>query len=83
MLHCLTVTRNITLSLPDELVRKAKVMAAQQDTSVSAMVAALLERLVGDTVGYDELWADEEALMARGVLRVGELTWSRTDLHTR
>lgn len=83
MLHCLTVSRNITLSLPDELVRKAKVLAAQRDTSVSALVASLLEHMVGDAAEYDELWANEEAVMAQGVLRVGELTWSRDELHER
>lgn len=83
MLHCFTVTRNITLSLPDEVVRRAKVLAAQRDTSVSALVASLLEHLVGDAAPYDELWAQEEAMMAEGVLRVGGVTWSRDDLHER
>lgn len=83
MLRCITVSRNVTLSLPDELVRKAKVLAAQRDTSVSALVASLLEHLVDDASGYDDLWASEEAVMTRGVLRVGEVTWSRSDLHER
>jgi hypothetical protein len=33
-------TRNITLTLPAELVRRAKVIAATRDTSVSGLVAA-------------------------------------------
>lgn len=77
------MSRNITLSLPDELVRKAKVLAAQRDTSVSALVASLLEHLVDDGSGYDDLWASEQAVMTRGVLRVGEVSWSRSDLHER
>lgn len=83
VLHWFTMSRNITLSLPDELVRKAKVLAAQRDTSVSALVASLLEHLVDRSSGYDEAWADEEAAMTRGVLEVGEVTWSRSDLHER
>lgn len=35
--------RNITFSLPAELVRQAKVYAAEHDTTVNALVRALLE----------------------------------------
>lgn len=36
-------TRNITFHLPEDLLRKAKVYAAQHDTSVNALVKELLE----------------------------------------
>lgn len=75
--------RNITLSMPDELVRGAKVLAATRDTSVSALVAELLRQVVGDTQDYDSAWRAEEAVMDEGVLEVGEITWSRDDVHTR
>lgn len=35
--------RNITLSLPTELVRKAKIYAAEHDTTVNAFVRELLQ----------------------------------------
>jgi hypothetical protein len=35
--------RNITLSFPSELIRKAKLYAAEHDTSVNALVRVLLE----------------------------------------
>jgi len=77
-------SRNITLSLPEELVRKAKVVAAERDTSVSALVAELVESLTGGTSDYAREWEDEVALMHSGSgLRVGEITWSRDDLHER
>ena len=76
--------RNITLSLPEELVRKAKVIAAERDTSVSALVAELVAHLTGGSSGYEQAWAEEEALMRRGdTLRVGDVTWSREELHER
>jgi len=75
--------RNITLSMPDELVRGAKVLAATRDTSVSALVADLLRQVVGDIQDYDTAWRAEEAVMDEGVLEVGKITWSRDDLHTR
>jgi hypothetical protein len=71
------------LSLPDELVRKAKVLAAQRDTSVSALVGGLLEQVVGQVEDYDEMWAAEEAAMEAGLLKVGEITWTRDQLHER
>jgi hypothetical protein len=77
------MTRNVTLSLPDELVRRAKVFAAERDTSVSALVVSLLNQLLGDVEDYDELWAQEEAVMTAGALQVGRVTWNREDLHRR
>ena len=77
-------TKNITLSMPEELVRRAKVLAAQRDTSVSGLVARLLEQLVGDVRDYDDVAAQERRVMQEGLgLRVGEITWSRDEVHER
>ncbi len=77
-------SRNITLSLPDDLVRRAKVLAAQRDTSVSALVAELLQQVAGSDLDYADAWAREELLMAEGIgLRVGEISWTRDELHQR
>jgi plasmid stability protein len=35
--------RNITFNLPDDLIRRAKIYAAQHDTTVNAVVRRLLE----------------------------------------
>jgi plasmid stability protein len=45
-------TRNITFHLPDDLLREAKVYAAQHDTSVNALVKALLEEKLGKQARY-------------------------------
>ena len=44
--YCETV-KNLTVSVPDEVYRNARVAAARRDTSVSALVVAYLERLSG------------------------------------
>src|SRR6185437_9516497 len=44
--YCETV-KNITVSVPDDVYRNARVAAAQRDTSVSALVVAFLEQLSG------------------------------------
>lgn len=69
--------------MPEELVRRAKVLAAQRDTSVSALVARLLEQLVGEVRDYDEAWEAERQKMSAGLLEVGPITWSRDELHER
>lgn len=76
-------TRNVTLALPEDLVRRAKVLAAERDTSISALVTDYLESLTRDA-DYDLLWRHERALMAEGLpMRVGPVTWSREDVHAR
>jgi len=37
--------KNITLSVPDEIYREARVAAARQDTSLSALVASILHEI--------------------------------------
>ena len=77
------MTRNVTLSLPDEIVKQAKIVAAQRETSLSGLVASLLKQVIGDAEDYDAVWERELAIMAAGPLRVGKITWSRDDLHQR
>lgn len=76
--------RNVTLSLPEDLVRRAKILAASRDTSMSSLVADLLRQATSQNDDYDDLWAAEERLMAEGIgLEVGEIGWSRDELHDR
>lgn len=39
-------SRNLTLSLPVALIRKAKIYAAERDTTINAVVRELLEQTV-------------------------------------
>jgi plasmid stability protein len=39
-------TRNITFSLPTDLVRRAKVYAAEHDTTINSLVRELLQEMV-------------------------------------
>jgi predicted transcriptional regulator len=77
--------RNITLSLPSELLRQIKRLAADRDTSVSAMMAEALKRLADEDRRYSA--ARKQALAA--LRSVGPLgtggrpTWSRDQLHER
>jgi hypothetical protein len=86
-MQCFSVTlkrmSNITLTMPAELIRQAKILAAQRDTSVSALVASLLASAVGDTADDAAVWDREAEVMASGILHVGPVTWSRDEVHAR
>ena len=74
---------NVTLKLDAEILREARILAAEEGSSMSQLLAAKLEELVRDRKGYDR--ARKRAL-AR--LRVGmDLGWkpprSRDELHER
>jgi len=77
------MSRNLTLTLLSDLVRRAKIAAAARGTSLSALIAEYLERLKRDD-DYDEVWQRERALMEQGLpMSVGKVTWSRDDVHER
>jgi hypothetical protein len=44
---------NITLKLDRELIRKARVLAAEQDTSVSGLLSAQLEKMLNERKMYE------------------------------
>jgi len=45
-------TQNLTLKLPAETIRKAKVVAAERGTSISALVIEKIEEIVGEDAAY-------------------------------
>ena len=45
--------KNITVSLPDDVYRKARMKAAERDTSVSALVRHFLENLAGTETDFE------------------------------
>jgi len=52
VLHQSVSTQNLTLKLPVETVRKAKIVAAERGTSISALVAGKIDELVGEDAEY-------------------------------
>ena len=45
--------KNITVSLPDDIYRQARIRAAEQDTSVSALVREFLVQLGGQESDFE------------------------------
>ena len=73
---------NLTLQLETETVLRAKVIAARRGTSVSALVARTLDRLVAEDERYEAARVRAVDLMTRAVT-VDSGPWSREDLHER
>jgi len=74
---------NITLKIDDELLREAKIMAAEEDTSVSALFAQQLEKLVRKRRGYVAARRTAKALMRDAKPRGWIRPTSRDELHER
>jgi hypothetical protein len=75
---------NLTISIDDRLLRRARVRAAQEGTSVNAVLAEYLDHYAG---------ADEQAAAISEFLELaaasdsgsgpGRRTWTREDLYDR
>ena len=69
----------ITLTMPTGLLGRAQGLAAQRGMSLSALVADLLTSAVADA----DIWTRETDAMASGMPSVGQITWSRDEVHQR
>ena len=74
---------NITLKLDRELLRKARVLAAEKDTSVSALVAEQIEKAVRDREGYEQAKRRALAILKKGFDLGYKTPASRDELHER
>jgi plasmid stability protein len=75
--------KNITVTVDDETYRRARMKAAEQDTSVSALVKRFLTELVAGESEFDRLKREERELRERiHAFRAGDRL-SRDDVHER
>ncbi|MDQ2876362.1 MAG: hypothetical protein M3Y33_16805 [Actinomycetota bacterium] len=75
--------KNLTVSVPDDVYRNARVTAAQRDTSVSALVVAYLEQLSGRMDEFGRLEALQREVQAEiGQFRAADRL-DRGEVHDR
>jgi hypothetical protein len=77
---------NLTLSLDDELVKTARKIAVERDTTLTGMVREYLEKLAAEDGATGRRRREREALersFERFHFQVGERTWKREDLYAR
>jgi hypothetical protein len=77
--------QNITLSLPKDLLQKAKILAVKRNTSLSGLLSDFLARMTNEEEAYKIAQARHRRLLKKGFdfgLK-GEISWKREDLYER
>jgi predicted transcriptional regulator len=77
--------QNVTLAIPKDLLRKVKILAAQRQTSISALLARALQELVQREETYDHARQRHLTLLEQGfdLGTAGMSGWRRDELHER
>ena len=77
--------QNITLSLPKDILRKVKIIAVEEGTSVSALLTDILEEIVLRKERYQTAHRSHKAILERGadLGTEGSVSWTREELHER
>lgn len=74
---------NLTITVDDEVLRRARVRALQQGTSVNALLRDYLEAFTGSRGSRASAVASLLELASRTASGRGERTWTRDELHER
>ena len=77
--------QNVTLSLPKLLLKKAKVIAARREKSLSELLRESLEEKVREANGYKKARQKQLKLLKEGLDlgTKGEITTTRDEIHDR
>lgn len=75
--------KNITVSVDEEVYRRARIAAAARDRSVSALVREFLQSLAAEETRVDRLKRQERALRERITEFRGSDRLSRDEVHAR
>ncbi len=75
--------QNITLSIEKELLKKAKLMAAKKETSVTKLLTEQLARVVSEDEQYDSAKKRALAILKKGFHLGGSIIAKREELHER
>lgn len=75
--------RNVTLSIDDDLLRSARKVALDRDTSVNQLIRDFLQRLVQETDRQQAAIQGIEEIFRNSRYEIGEKHWTRDDLYER
>lgn len=75
--------QNVTVSLSREVLKKAKILAARRETSISGLLAQEIEAMVSEDEAYERAQRQAMALLERGFHLGGAARVSREELHER
>ena len=75
--------QNVTVSLSRQVLKKAKILAARRETSISGLLAQEIEVLVGVEEAYERAERQAIALLDKGFHMGGVIRAGRDELHER
>ncbi|MEV4422362.1 hypothetical protein AB0L40_20660 [Patulibacter sp. NPDC049589] len=75
--------KNITVTVPDEVYRAARIRAAEQNSSVSALVAEHLRRIAAQDGEHRRLAAQQRQIQDEIIRFRADDRLSRDELHDR
>jgi hypothetical protein len=75
--------QNLTVSLPQQTIRKAKILAARRGSSISGLLAEQIEILVGEDEAYGRAERQAAALLDQGFHLGGVIRATRDEWHER
>ena len=75
--------QNLTIRLDRQTLRKAKILAAKHNLSISRLVARYIETLVGEDDAYERAHRQASALLENGFHLGGEIRATRDEWHER
>jgi len=75
--------QNVTISLSRQVLKKAKILAARRETSISGLLAQEIELLVGTEDAYQQAERQAFLLLEKGFHLGGVAPASRDELHAR
>lgn len=81
----MATTQNVTLAIPKDVLRKAKLLAVEKNTSLSGLLTQTLSNLVAHQEAYKQA-RQRNLLLLKSGLNLGThgvVTWKREDLHER
>jgi hypothetical protein len=74
---------NLTITIDEDTLRRARIRALEQGTSVNALLREYLEAYAGGGGEKKDAVRDLIALSKRSRSRRGRLVWKRDELHER
>ncbi len=78
-----SATQNITIRLDRRTLRKARILAVKRNTSISRLLAAQIETLVGEDEAYEQARRRAMALLDKGFHLGGRIEATRDEWHER
>jgi hypothetical protein len=75
--------QNVTVSLSRQVLKKARILAARRETSISGLLAQEIESLVGHEEAYEHAERQARTLLDKGFHLGGVVRVGRDELHER